>query len=156
MNVEALRPGWCMPVAKNRSKRWSACSLCAALLTGLLAFALAGAASAQDSPARKLGRGAANLSLGVLAIPSEVVETTKERGPAVGVTWGLAKGIGLMVATEVIGLWEVLTCPFATPPDYRPILSPEFPWQRFTGDPRAKTDVRTAGSAPGGGRRVPR
>jgi putative exosortase-associated protein (TIGR04073 family) len=108
------------------------------LLAAFLVISLVGvapvAAEAKDSPARKLGRGFGNLTLGVLAIPSEVIDTTRSSGPAVGVTWGLLKGMGMMVATEFVGLWEVLTCPFATPPDYRPILDPEFPWQRFSQD----------------------
>lgn len=104
------------------------------------------AASAKDSPARKLGRGAANLGLGVMAIPSEIIQTTRKSGPAVGATWGLLKGTGMMLTMEVVGLWEVITCPFATPPDYRPILKPEFPWQRFSEkpDPAAARKVRTA------------
>jgi len=59
----------------------------------------------------------------------------------------------MMVATEVIGLFEVITCPFATPPDYKPILDPEFPWQRFTNreENRSARKVRTATA---GGRRV--
>ncbi len=88
-------------------------------------------ASARDTAARKLGRGVANLSLGVLAIPGEIVETTRESGPFVGATWGFTKGVGMMVATEVVGLWEFLTCPFETPPGFEPILEPEFPWGYF-------------------------
>ena len=40
-------------------------------------------AVAKDSAARKLGRGFANLGLGVLAIPSQVIETTRKSGPTV-------------------------------------------------------------------------
>jgi putative exosortase-associated protein (TIGR04073 family) len=89
------------------------------------------AALARDSSARKVGRGFANLSLGVLAIPGEITRTTRSSGPFVGATWGLTKGIGMMVASEVVGVWEVLTCPFETPPGFKPILSPEFPWGYF-------------------------
>jgi putative exosortase-associated protein (TIGR04073 family) len=88
-------------------------------------------AAARDSSARKLGRGAANLSLGVLALPGEIVETTRERGPFLGATWGLAKGVGMTVVTELVCLWEIVSCPFEFPPDWKPILSPEFPWQHF-------------------------
>ena len=127
------------------------------LLALCLALCVAGSAAAvEDSPARKLGRGFGNLTLGILQIPAEVIDTTKENGPAVGVTWGLIKGTGMMVATTAVGLFEVLSCPFATPPDYRPILSPEFPWQLFTGDPREGElkRRRRAGSDPSDGRRV--
>jgi putative exosortase-associated protein (TIGR04073 family) len=126
----------------------------ALILLGLVAgTALPGVVAAENTPARKLGRGVSNLSLGVMAIPDEVIETTRKSGPAAGVTWGLVKGTGMMVVTEVVGLWEVLTCPFATPPDYTPILDPEFPWQRFmTPEPqRPARKVRTATTS---GRRV--
>jgi len=91
-------------------------------------------AIARDSSARKVGRGFANLTLGVLAIPGEITRTTRTSGPFLGATWGLTKGVGMMVASEVIGVWEVLTCPFETPPGFKPILSPEFPWGYFFED----------------------
>jgi putative exosortase-associated protein (TIGR04073 family) len=103
-------------------------------------------AVAKDSAARKLGRGFANLGLGVLAIPSQVIETTRKSGPTVGVTWGIIKGAGLMLATEVVGLFEILSCPFATPPGYRPILEPEFPWQHFS-DSESQSAERKARTA---------
>jgi putative exosortase-associated protein (TIGR04073 family) len=89
-------------------------------------------ASARDTAARKVGRGAANLTLGVLVLPGEIVQTTRESGPFVGATWGFAKGVAMFVATEVVGLWEVLTCPFETPPGFKPILTPEYPWGYFS------------------------
>ena len=116
----------------------------------LIAFSVASAsAEPKSSPSRKLGRGMANLSMGVMAIPSEVIATTKRSGPAIGATWGFVRGTGFMVATSVVGLWEVLTCPFATPPDYVAIIQPEFPWQRFNEqpDPDVGRKVRTARSS---------
>lgn len=96
-----------------------------------LALVVPSLASARDSAARKIGRGAANLTLGVLAVPGEIVETTRESGPFVGATWGFVKGVSMFVATEVVGVWEILTCPFETPPGFKPILEPEFPWGYF-------------------------
>jgi len=96
-----------------------------------LVLVVSSTASARDTSARKVGRGAANLTLGVLALPGEIVQTTRDSGPFVGATWGFVKGVGMMVATEVVGLWEVLTCPFETPPGFKPILSPEYPWGYF-------------------------
>ena len=49
-------------------------------------------AGARDSSARKLGRGVSNIGLGVLAIPGQIVRTTRDRGPFIGATWGFAKG----------------------------------------------------------------
>ena len=121
----------------------------------LTAFVLAslliapGSAAARDSAARKLGRGASNLTLGVLVLPGEIVQTTRESGPFVGATWGFVKGVSMLVVTEVVGLWEVVTCPFETPPGFKPILEPEYPWGYFQeGQRRASTSRRArSGSA---------
>ena len=43
-----------------------------------------------------------------------------------------------MTATEVIGIFEMVTCPFETPPGFKQIMNPEFPWQYLTGQ-RAKS-----------------
>lgn len=105
------------------------------LLTAIvlaLVLGVSSTVSARDTAARKVGRGAANLTLGVLVLPGEIVQTTRERGPFVGATWGFAKGVAMLVATEVVGLWEVLTCPFETPPGFKPILTPEYPWGYFS------------------------
>lgn len=106
-------------------------ALFATVLVVIFALAVPGTATAGDSSARKVGRGMANLTLGVLALPGEIVQTTRKKGPFVGATWGFAKGVGMVVAHEVVGVWEVLTCPFETPPGFKPILSPEFPWGYF-------------------------
>jgi len=98
-----------------------------------LCLLVPGSAAARDTAARKLGRGVSNIGLGVLAIPGQIVQTTRDSGPFVGATWGFVKGVGFTVATEVIGVFELLTCPFETPPDFKPIIKPEFPWQYFSG-----------------------
>ncbi len=105
-----------------------------AILTAcILAFMLLApnTAGARDSAARKVGRGAANLTLGVLVLPGQIFQTTRARGPFVGATWGFVKGVGMLVATEIVGVWEVVTCPFETPPGFKPILKPEYPWGYF-------------------------
>jgi putative exosortase-associated protein (TIGR04073 family) len=89
------------------------------------------AAVAAPKPARKVGRGFANTTLGFLAIPGQMVAQTRERGAAAGLPIGFGLGIGWFVASELIGVWEILTCPFEFPAGYKPILEPEFPWQYF-------------------------
>jgi putative exosortase-associated protein (TIGR04073 family) len=103
-------------------------------LVVLLSAALPGAAFArgEGTPGKKLGRGAINVVLGPLALPGQVVQTTREQGLFLGLTWGVVKGIGWTVATETVGLWEVLTCPFETPPEFAAILDPVYPWEHFT------------------------
>ena len=76
------------------------------------------------------------MTLGVLALPGTMYEVGKESGPFVAATWGLVKGTGYFAITEVIGVFEFVTAPFAIPPDYEPILAPEFPWDHFTGKRR--------------------
>jgi putative exosortase-associated protein (TIGR04073 family) len=115
------------------------------LLTSLLlclSVASAGAAAAKDSSTRKLGRGVANVGLGVLALPGEVVDTTREKGPFLGATWGVVKGVGMTAVTELVGVWEVMTCVFQVPPGWKPILSPEFPWQHFQKERSAEPPSR--------------
>ncbi len=84
----------------------------------LLAIAMPPDAAARGTAARKLGRSLANTTLGVLALPGTMVETGRERGPFVAATWGLVKGTGYVVATELVGLFELFTAPFETPPDF--------------------------------------
>ncbi len=67
----------------------------------------------------------------MIVLPAKVIDTTRTHGPFVGATWGIVKGLGWVVATETIGLFEFLTCPFETPPDFKPILQPEFPWGHY-------------------------
>lgn len=83
------------------------------------------------TPARKVGRGFANTILGFLAIPGQMTVQTRERGPATGLLIGFGMGLGYFVASEVLGVYEILSCPFEAPPGYKPILEPEFPWQYF-------------------------
>jgi len=102
-----------------------------AALVSLGVVLVAAAPALADSAPRKLGRGLANMSTGVIVLPAKVIETTKQHGPFLGATWGLAKGIGWVVVTEAIGIFEFVTCPFETPPDFKPILQPEFPWNHY-------------------------
>ena len=102
------------------------------IVSWLLVLPLAASAEKRYTPARKLGRASANITLGFLALPGQVTDTVRESGPFVGATWGLTKGVIAVAVTEVIGVFELLTTPFATPPGYEPIIRPEYPWQYFT------------------------
>jgi putative exosortase-associated protein (TIGR04073 family) len=111
-----------------------------------LAVALLGAADAtaeaEGSSPRKLGRGLANLTTGVIVLPAKVIETTRAHGPFVGATWGVVKGFGWVVMTEAVGVFEFLTCPFETPPDFKPILQPEFPWGHYQDSEKRKAKLK--------------
>jgi putative exosortase-associated protein (TIGR04073 family) len=101
----------------------------------LLAVGLIGSgdamAESRYTPARKVGRGFSNTTLGLLAIPGQMYKQSEERGAAIGVPLGFVMGLGWFVATEVVGVWEIVTCPFEFPKGYRPIIDPEFPWEYF-------------------------
>lgn len=83
-----------------------------------------------QSAAHKFGRGLAGMTCGFLEIPGNIVQETRARG-AVGVPIGLAKGLGMTVARELIGVYEFLSAPFPAPAGFQPILRPEYPWDYF-------------------------
>jgi len=75
------------------------------------------------SPIRKLTRGAVNLALGVVEIPKQTLEVSKESGDVAGIFWGPIKGLMYFVGRTVLGAYEVVT--FVIPP-YKPLMEPEF------------------------------
>jgi len=115
-------PGWRIP------------STLALAGVALLACVLASAspASAQTA-AHKFGRGLAEVTTGVLELPGNTVAETEKHG-AVGVPIGFAKGLGMIVSRELVGVYEVVTAPFPEPAGFRPPLSPEYPWGYFEQD----------------------
>jgi putative exosortase-associated protein (TIGR04073 family) len=103
-------------------------------LASLAPEAAFAAPKSRFTPARKFQRGITNTTLGILAIPGQMTVQTRERGAAAGLPLGFAMGLGWFVASELVGVWELLTCPFPFPEGYKPILEPEFPWQYFEDD----------------------
>jgi putative exosortase-associated protein (TIGR04073 family) len=99
---------------------------------GLVALLLAPASAfARNDAPRKFGRGLAGMTCGFLELPGNVVQTTRKQGIGYGLTIGVAKGLGMIVARELVGVYEFVTAPFPAPPGYKPILSPEYPWGYF-------------------------
>ncbi len=120
------------PDTRTRSSRVLVALSAILLVLGSLApEAALSAPKSRYTPARKFQRGISNTTLGVLSIPGQMTAQTRERGAAVGLPLGFVMGIGWFVASEVVGVWELLTCPFPFPAGYKPILEPEFPWQFF-------------------------
>ena len=109
----------------NRSNGTAVCLL--ALLAVLLSAPPAGAQTA----ARKFGRGLAAMTTGFLEVPGNMVAETRAKGPAEGIPLGFAKGLGMIVVRELVGVYEFLSAPFPAPAGYRPIIEPEFPWSYF-------------------------
>jgi putative exosortase-associated protein (TIGR04073 family) len=91
----------------------------------VMVLALATVSYAQD-PAKKLGRGLANILTGWIELPKNICDTSVEDNPLAGLTIGLAKGIGMTIVRTGAGIYEVVTFPFPIPEDYGPVLEPEF------------------------------
>lgn len=87
--------------------------------------------SRADTPGIKAGRGLAAITTPFLEIPGNIVQTSKREGPLAGWTAGLAKGIGMSVVRPPIGVYELVTAPFAAPKNFEPLLQPEYPWSYF-------------------------
>jgi putative exosortase-associated protein (TIGR04073 family) len=88
-------------------------------------------ADAQYTAARKAGRGLAGMTCGFLELPGNIAKTTRERGAGWGFTLGFVEGLGRIVVRELVGVYEFVSSPIALPEGYKPILSPEFPWDYF-------------------------
>ena len=82
-------------------------------------------AYAQD-PAKKLGRGLANVLTGWVELPKNIYDTSVEENILSGLTMGLAKGVGMTIVRTGAGIYETITFPFPIPEDYQPVLEPEF------------------------------
>lgn len=91
----------------------------------LMVVAIASSSYAQD-PAKKLGRGLANILTGWVELPKNIYDVSVEDNPLAGLTIGLAKGIGMTIVRTGAGIYEVVTFPFPIPEDYGPVLEPEF------------------------------
>jgi putative exosortase-associated protein (TIGR04073 family) len=104
----------------------------AAACVTLVTFLLPGAAvAAEQSAARKLGRGLAAMTCGFLEIPGNIVEVSRERGQGWGFTLGFAQGLGKTVVRVLVGVYETVTAPIEVPKGFAPIIKPEFPWDYF-------------------------
>jgi putative exosortase-associated protein (TIGR04073 family) len=105
------------------------------LLAVAMSIAIAASAGgeelAKSTPGQKALRGATNLSLGLLLeLPKTIYYETKEQGPLLGIPAGFLAGFGLGLMRTAVGAYELLTFPIALPDDYKPILSPRFPFQQ--------------------------
>lgn len=74
----------------------------------------------------KLGRGAVNIVTGWVEIPKRISETSQQQGTAAGWTWGLLRGLGYGFVRTAAGFYEAFTFPFPAPPDYAPVIQPEY------------------------------
>ena len=99
------------------------------LVAGLVMSALPASASADMEPGgacKKLGRGFVNIVTGWVEVPKRVTETAHDQGTAAGLTWGVLRGIGRGFIRTAAGFYEVFTFPFPAPPNYAPVIEPEY------------------------------
>lgn len=87
--------------------------------------------AARYTAVRKLGRGFAGMTCGVMELPGNMVKVTREKGPAYGFTLGFVQGLGMIVVRELVGVYEFVTAPIPAPAGYKPIIQPEYPWGYF-------------------------
>ena len=105
-----------------------ASALMIALSVGLMFWPVI---SRADTPLHKAGRGLAAMTTPFLEIPGNIKVTTEREGAPAGWTEGFAKGLGMTLIRPAIGVYELVTAPIPAPPNYEPILEPEYPWSYF-------------------------
>ena len=95
------------------------------------AWALGAEVDTVRGVSQKLFRGVVNLVTGWMEIPKNISITWQESGPAPGMTWGFAKGLGLAAARTVVGAFEIVTFPTPITEGYQPIMHPEFVFENM-------------------------
>jgi len=80
-------------------------------------------------PARKLGRGLANIMYSSAEIGTTMVRVNDLEGNSAAWSYGVVKGINRMMMRIGVGVYEVATYPFPTHRmSYRPVLKSNIPW----------------------------
>jgi len=117
------------PDSSSRKLNIHHIAMCAVLVGILSAPTLSQAV--EYTAARKAGRGLAAMTTGFLEIPGNMVVQTRENGVGTGIALGFVFGLGKLVVRELVGVYELLSSPFAAPAGFKPIVEPEFPWGYF-------------------------
>jgi putative exosortase-associated protein (TIGR04073 family) len=108
----------------------------------LTVFLLAASSVSAETVGDKALRGLSNMLAGVMVFPGEIHKTWIEEGSSLGLTIGIAQGAGMIVVRELIGPFELLTCPVPWPSKtYAPLLLPAYPWGYFQQGSRASKEV---------------
>lgn len=99
------------------------------LSTAPTTHAVAGELAA-STPGQKALRGVTNLTLGLfIEWPKTICYEAREQGPLLGIPAGFLAGFGLGLMRMGAGVYELVTFPIALPADYKPILSPRYPFE---------------------------
>ena len=89
----------------------------------------AGPVFAGGNPATKLGRGLVNAVTSWIEIPKQVYMVSKEDNPFLGITWGVAKGVGYGVARLGAGVYDTGT--FLVPKYDLDLMQPEYVFENW-------------------------
>lgn len=116
---------------KPESKRGLAVVVSGLMLAASIATLVWPIVSHADTPLHKAGRGLAAMTTPFLEIPGNIKVTTEREGAPAGWTKGFAMGLGMTLMRPAVGVYELLSAPIPAPPNYRPILEPEYPWSYF-------------------------
>ena len=83
----------------------------------------------EGTPQRKLQRGFLNVALSPFELSNEL--SKEVRNDTIPPSWvaGLGRGAIYTMGRALVGGYEMVTFPIPYPADYKPVLSPEFPWQ---------------------------
>jgi putative exosortase-associated protein (TIGR04073 family) len=104
----------------------------------VLLTAPAHAGSYGEDVGMKAGSAFANIALGWVEIPKNVLNTTNDVNIALGVTGGLMKGVLHTLGRITAGTFDLVSAPLPT----EPIVSPTFVWQDFNNDTRYTSAFR--------------
>ncbi|MBI2870934.1 MAG: exosortase system-associated protein, TIGR04073 family [Candidatus Omnitrophica bacterium] len=103
-----------------------ACRLVFALIVSLpLCAAHIPPANAGDAMT-KLGRGVANIGGSWLELVHQTQHTYEQDGALAGATTGVVKGVFMTAYRAIVGVYETATFLVPVPPDYQPIIYPEY------------------------------
>ena len=107
--------------------------------------------SVPERIATKFTRGAANIATGWMEMPKQVYLVGRREGWVTGALRGPIDGLGMFIARTIAGAYEVLTFPLPLPPQYQPMLLPEYIWQPELPAEQADAAPPLAGSGSDGG-----
>ncbi len=93
-------------------------------IAAIILLPAAPAGHAEDNRITKFGRGVANMTISLGEFYTQPVLMSVNHEAPIAVFGGLAKGGGMFLAREFVGLYEVLTFPFPMNNGYKPIINP--------------------------------
>ena len=82
-------------------------------------------AFADDNAFSKFGRGMANVVISPAELYAQPMLLSKTLEPSIAVFGGFCKGVAMLIAREVVGVYEIVTFPIPIPKGYRPIIKPD-------------------------------